>query len=244
LLKQLTMRNYILLITLIFYQSFIVKTKAQTDSSLLVKRCIDFNMTGKGNNPEWQKATWTRLTKIDSGGKENKTQFKIMYSQTGVYVLFEGDDSKITSKFNHDGDDLYDADVFEVFLHPIPTSPLYFEYEINPLGKELVLLITNKNGKFSAWLPWYRVEKHAHKKVFINGGKMKHGSPSKSWSAEIFLPFQLIDPLVAEAPVSGSRWNANFCRLDYDSGKMIKFSWSPIKEAFHEFEKYRSIKFE
>ena len=51
------MKNYILLITFIFYQSFIIKTKAQTDSSLLVKRCLDFNMTGKGNNTEWQKTT-------------------------------------------------------------------------------------------------------------------------------------------------------------------------------------------
>jgi hypothetical protein len=55
-------------------------------------------------------------TKIDSGGKEDKTQFKIMYSSKGIYVLFKGDDEKITSKFLHDGDYLFDADVFEVFF--------------------------------------------------------------------------------------------------------------------------------
>ena len=237
------MKTFILQITIICL-TFITKVVAQTDSSLLVRKCVDFTITGKGDNAAWQKTAWNALTKIDVGGKENKTQFKVMYSSTGIYVLFEGDDSKITSNFQHDGDDLFDADVFEVFLHPVPTSPMYFEYEINPLGKELVLLITNKNGNFSAWLPWYRVEKRAQKKVFINGGTMKSESPSKSWSAEIFLPYQLIDPLVAAAPASGTVWNANFCRLDYDTGKIIKFSWSPIKVAFHEFEKYRSIQFE
>ena len=237
------MKNFILKITIICL-TFIPKLTAQTDSSFLVRKCEDFTVTGKGDNVAWQKTTWNALTKIDSGGKENKTQFKIMYSPTGIYVLFEGDDSKITSNFQHDGDDLFDADVFEVFFHPMPTSPIYFEYEVSPLGKELVLLITNKNGKMSAWLPWYRIEKRVQKKVVIVGGKMKPNSPSKSWSAEIFFPYQLIDPITDTMPTSGMKWNANFCRLDYDTGKIIKFSWSPIKVAFHEFEKYRSIQFE
>ena len=240
------MKLLALLFTIIIYHTasannLIVKNP---DSPLIVRRCMDFRVTGKGDNAEWQKTQWVSLTKIDSGGKEDKTHFKVMYSPTGIYVLFNGDDEKITSNFKHDGDDLFDADVFEVFFHPVPSSPMYFEYEINPLGKELVLLITNKNGKFSAWLPWYKVEKKAEKKVMITGGKMKSNSPSKAWAAEIFFPYQLIDPLAAEQPTSGMRWNANFCRLDYDSGKMIKWSWSPIKVAFHEFEKYRSIQFE
>ena len=237
------MKTFILLITIISL-TFIPKLTAQTDGSLLVRKCEDFTVTGKGDNVAWQKTTWNALTKIDSGGEENKTQFKIMYSPTGIYVLFEGDDSKITSNFQHDGDDLFDADVFEVFFHPVPTSPIYFEYEVSPLGKELVLLITNKNGKMSAWLPWYRIDKHVQKKVIINGGVMKPNSPSKSWSAEIFFPYQLIDPITDTMPTSGMKWNANFCRLDYDTAKIVKFSWSPIKVAFHEFEKYRSIQFE
>ena len=235
----------VLLSVVFFHLAFVHKVTANnSDSPLVVRKCIDFTITGKGDNPEWQKTPWVSLTKIDTGGKEDKTQFKIMYSPTGIYVLFNGDDEKITSNFQHDGDDLFDADVFEVFFHPVPSTPIYFEYEVSPLDKELVLLITNKKGKFSAWLPWYKVEKRAQKKVIITGGKMIPNAPSKAWAAELFFPYQLIDPLVAESPKSGMRWNANFCRLDYDSGKMIKFSWSPIKVAFHEFEKYRSIQFE
>jgi len=45
-------------------------------------------------------------------------------------------------------------------------------------------------------------------------------------------------------PSSGTTWNANFYRLDYDSGKMIKYSWMPIDHSFHEFEKFKPIKFE
>lgn len=231
-------------LTLSILALLIFNINAQTSSPLLVKKCVDFGITGKGNHHEWEKTTWTRLSKIDAYGDEQKTEFKVMYSPTGLYVVFRGDDNKITSAYQNDGDDLYDADVFEVFLHPDPSSPMYYEYEISPLEKELILLITNKNGKFSAWLPWYKVEKRTTKKVIIEGGKMENGSPSKSWSAEIFMPYQLVNPTVAEAPKSGTKWNANFCRLDYDSGKMVKFSWSPIKTAFHEFEKFKTIIFE
>ena len=93
------------------------------------------------------------LNKIDNGGKEDKTQFKILYSPTGLYVLFNGDDEKITSAFKNDFEDLFQADVFEVFFHPNPVEPIYFEYEVSPLDKELVLLILNMNGKSGAWGP-------------------------------------------------------------------------------------------
>jgi len=46
-------------------------------------------------------------------------------------------------------------------------------------------------------------------------------------------------------PQSGNIWNANFCRIDYDSGKSLEWSWSPaIVSSFHELEHFRSIKFE
>lgn len=60
----------------------------------------------------------------------------------------EGDDHKITTTYKKDFDDLYKGDVFEVFFHPNPKEPVYFEYEINALNKELVLLVPNFNKKF------------------------------------------------------------------------------------------------
>ncbi|MES1216798.1 MAG: carbohydrate-binding family 9-like protein [Bacteroidota bacterium] len=216
-----------------------------SDTPLVVHRCNDFVVTGKGESPEWEKAKWTALDKIDTGGKENKTRFKILYSSTGVYVLFNGDDEKITSSFKNDFENLFEADVFEVFFHPNPAEPIYFEYEVSPLNKELVLLILNMNGKFGSWMPWhYEDKKRIVKNVVINGGKMESNASIKSWSAELFFPYQILNPLKNVPPASGTRWNANFCRLDYDSGHMIKWSWSPIAVSFHEFKKYFSIQFE
>ena len=88
-------------------------------------------------------------------------------------MLFSGDDEKITSPYKNDFDNLFNADVFEVFFHPNPGEPLYFEYEISPLNKELVLFIFNRHGKFGGWMPWHYEDKKVVKKVIITGGQMK-----------------------------------------------------------------------
>ncbi|MBS1933751.1 MAG: hypothetical protein JST96_07110, partial [Bacteroidetes bacterium] len=88
-----------------------------TDTPLLVHKCNDFSVNGKGDNAEWEKSPWIALNKIDSNGKAYESKFKILYSSTGIYVLFSGQDDKITSRFENDFDSLFKADVFEVFFH-------------------------------------------------------------------------------------------------------------------------------
>ena len=226
-----------------FATPLVSKTSA-IDTPLVIRQCKDFIVTGKGDNPEWQKAIWVPLNQIDKTGKQHETKIKILYSATGIYVLYSGEDEKITSSFQNDFDDLYKGDVFEVFFHPDPSTPVYFEYEVSPLNKELVLLISNQKGNFGRWMPWHYEDYKVVKKVNLSGGEMKSGSNIKAWSAEIFFPFSLLNLLEKVPPKSGMRWNANFCRLDYDSGKMIKWSWSPIKASFHEFQKYYAVQFE
>ena len=232
-------------LTCICTKNVFAAEKPSSKEPLIVKKCADFQVTGDGSNPQWSKTQWVPLQKLDQGGAEDKSRFKIVYSAKGIYVLLEGDDQKITTKYDKDFDNLFMADVFEVFFHPDPSFPLYLEYEINHLNKELVLIIPNINGKFNGWIPWhYENERCVVKKVHIEGGKAEMGGAIKSWSAELFFPYGLFNPLSNVPPVSGMTWNANFYRLDYDSGKMVKFAWTPINKGFHEFEKFGQIRFE
>lgn len=216
-----------------------------SDTVLTVKLCNDFTVTGKGDNFQWKIVSWNDLTKLDPDGINYKSQFKIMYSLTGIYVLFKLADSKISSRFTNDFEKIYLGDVAEVFFHPYPTEPLYFEYEVNPLNKELVLLMVNRNNFLRGWSPWaYENEFKVKKKVKITGGKMKPFSKIKSWTAEIFFPYQLFSPFQNTPPESGTIWKANFCRLDYDTGRMVKWAWAPIDTSFHEVNRYHSLIFE
>lgn len=215
---------------------------------LLVRKCDDFELSGKGNNAEWNKAGWSNLTKLDTAGRNYAGRFKVMYSSTGIYVLFSGQDDKITTKEYNDYDPIFNGDVFEVFFHPDPEVPVYFEYEINALGKQLILTLSRLNNQQFSWSPRYRtadLQKPVRRMVGVAGDDIKVGASIRSWTAEAFFPFALLGLLPRNPPKSGSIWNANFCRLDFDSGSMVKYSYSPtIKKSFHELEKFLSIKFE
>lgn len=216
---------------------------------LIVRKCSDFTLSGKGNNGEWTKAEWVLLTKLDTGGRTYESKFKILYSPTGIYLLFYGQDDKITTKAYNDFESIFNGDVFEVFFHPDPQIPVYFEYEVNQLEKELILTISHLNKQsFTSWVPWRHEGKNRSgikKLVDVGGGEKQVNATIREWSVEIYFPYGALGLLPGVPPKSGSLWNANFCRLDYDSGKMIKWSWTTaIKSSFHELEKFLSIKFE
>jgi hypothetical protein len=225
------------------------RAKEKQIASYIVGRCDDFIITGKGDRPQWSTAEWVYLTKLDQGGKEYESKCKMLYSSSGIYVLFYGQDEKITTKDYKDFENLFNGDVFEVFFLPVPTEVVYFEYEVNQLDRELVLIISNIEGYgYKQWIPWSHRgtnESGVKKIVAVNGGGKKINGSIRSWSAEIFFPFETLDLLPGIPPKSGDIWNANFCRLDYDTGNMVKWSWTPsIKTSFHELEAFQAIEFQ
>ncbi len=216
-----------------------------SDSLLVVKKCTDFAISGKGDHANWQKAGWTSLQKLDKAGAAYASRFKVLYSVKGIYVLFNGEDAVITSPFTKDFEKIFKGDVFEVFFHPQPDEPIYFEYEVSPLDKELVLLMVQRNEYIGGWSPWpYEPGSKVKKKVTVNGGPKKDGASIKSWTAELFIPYKLLGAFKNTPAVKGSIWKANFCRLDYDTGNMVKWAWAPIETSFHETSRYFSLKFD
>lgn len=220
---------------------------AQNSDPQLVKKCNDFEIDGSGSNSEWKKTEWQTLSKLALHPYDHETKCKFLYSSAGIYVLFSSVDQKITTKDYKDFEDIYEADVVEVFFHPKPELPQYFEYEINQMGRELILTLTRTGKTTIPWAPWpfeYTKRRSIKSKVVVNGGRQEIGAPIKSWTAEIFFPNEIFMLMSGIPPRSGDVWNANFCRIDYDAG-MHEWSWSPgIKKSFHELEVFRSIKFE
>ena len=104
---------------------------------------------------------------------------------------------------------LWKEDVYEFFLWPDEATPIYFEYEISPLGRELPILVPNLGGEFLGWRPWhYEGERKTRKAVSVRGGEVTTGAAIKGWTAEVFVPYELLSPLrqrAAEArhPLAG-----------------------------------------
>jgi cellulose/xylan binding protein with CBM9 domain len=212
---------------------------------IAVKSTEDFEVTGEGSNAAWGKADWVPLQKRTAGGHPYEARFKTLYSRTGIYFLMDGTDRVLTAKLGEDFLDLWTEDVFEVFLWTDERHPIYFEYEISPLNHELPILIPNVDGKFLGWRPWkYDGARATRKATSVSGGKKEPGAAIEGWRAEFFIPYDLLKPLANVPPRPGTRWRANFYRVDHDGGRSTGWDWARVGPSFHEFEKFGTLAFE
>jgi hypothetical protein len=212
--------------------------------TMTIAPTADFELTGDGSAEAWQRAAWVPLQRLKEGSLEYETRVKVLYSVTGLYVLMDGTDARITATMNEDFLDLWNEDVFEVFLWTDERMPLYFEYEISPLGHELPILVPNFDGDFLGWRPWhYEGERRTRRATTTLGGPRESGATVTGWRAEVFIPWALLKPLRGVPPRAGSRWRANFYRIDHDGGTPTSWAWAPVDGTFHEFRRFGILRF-
>ena len=221
-----------------------VHAQTGTRPALTVKAVDDFQVTGSGDHAAWASAEWVPMRRRQADGLPYDTRFKVLYSNTGIYFLMDGTDKKVTATMAEDFMDLWNEDVYEVFLWTDEKHPVYFEYEISPLNRELPILIPNFGGKFLGWRPWhYDGERRTRKETSVTGGKKASQAAIEGWRAEFFIPYSLLNPLQNVPPKAGTRWRANFYRMDYDEGRRTQWDWAPVGQSFHEYEKFGELVF-
>ncbi len=212
-----------------------------TNQPLKVKHTTDFYITGDGSAYNWASVEWLKLPQR-SGKVSYETQVKILYSDSGIYCLYRCEDKKISATMKEDFLDIYEEDVVEAFFWTDEALPIYFEYELSPLNYELPILVPNLKGKFFGWRPWHyegsRRTKHATHVINNNENTVTY------WTAEFFIPYRLLNPMSNVPPEKGTRWRANFYRIDYDSGEAT-WQWQQVsKKSFHDYEKFGTIEFD
>jgi hypothetical protein len=232
------------LISLLFLMPAIANAQIPSGSDprkeMRVKQTADFTLQGDGSSAEWGAADWVSIPGRHGARAAYQTRVKLLYSGLGIYGLFLCEDHKITSTMKEDFADLYNEDVVEIFFWPDESVPVYFEYELSPHNYELPIVVPNLKGNFFGWRPWHyerdRLTRHATR--ITNDEKSITG-----WTAEFFIPYALLKPLIAAPPQKGTRWRANLYRIDYDEGES-EWSWQLTKKTFHDVEKFGTILFE
>jgi Carbohydrate family 9 binding domain-like len=211
--------------------------------TVVIKKCSDFKVTGDGISEQWKNADWISLAGQDKPVSSYQTKVKTLYSEKGIYFLFNCEDKKLTSTMKADNLNLWEEDVVEVFLWTDENFPVYFEYELSPFNFELPIMVPNNKGKFLGWLPWhYEGERKIQHATSVSGGKLESGGAITGWIAEFFIPYKLLVPLSNVPPKSGTRWRANMYRIDYDNGE-VPFAWQKTTMTFHEYNKFGTFIF-
>jgi hypothetical protein len=242
------MKKLFLKFSVVFFLLVIInpglQAKGQNDGTVAIKKSGDFEVTGDGSNAAWEKTNWIDLPQRRPETKIYETKAKTLYSETGIYFLFDCEDKKLVSTITADNEDLWHEDVVEIFLWTDETFPVYFEYELSPMNYELPILVPNNDGHFLGWLPWhYEGERKTRHATSVRGGEKKSGAKVSAWMAEIFIPYALLTPLPNVPPKSGTTWRANLYRIDHDQGTTT-FSWQKTGKSFHDYKKFGTFVFE
>jgi hypothetical protein len=221
-----------------------IATEDNSPTTVVIKKTSDFEITGDGRSSFWKGTEWINLPQRSQKPETYVTKAKVLYSDSGMYFLFDCQDKKLISTITEDNADLWYEDVVEVFLWPDESFPVYFEYELSPLNYELPILVPNDNGNFFGWLPWhYEGERKIKHETSVRGGKKESGAEVTAWVAEFFIPYALLKPLPNVPPKSGTKWRANLYRIDYDQGQTT-FSWQKTNKTFHDYKAFGTFIFE
>jgi len=146
-------------------------------------------------------------------------------------VLFHAEDAHPWATLTERGAPLYQEEVVEVFLDPVGDLECYFEIEVNPLNAVLDLVLRRNRSGYVKDFAW-RCE----------GLRTAVKKDAAGWRAELSIPFA---SLTSSPPSSGTRWRANFLRIDRPPGTERELSaWSPTGRAnFHTPERFGFVEF-
>lgn len=168
---------------------------SQTKEPLQVKKTDDFSVNGEGTASNWSAIEWIEIPQRNktAGQTPLATRMKALYSDNGIYFLFECEDQKLSATMDADYMKLWKEDVVEVFLWPDTDRSVYFEYEISPLNYELPLLISNEKGDLARWRPYmYENDRKTRHETSVKGGPKESNASISHWTAEFFIPFKLL----------------------------------------------------
>ncbi|KPL12177.1 MAG: hypothetical protein AMS26_18555 [Bacteroides sp. SM23_62] len=218
--------------------------KKSGNDAVIVTQCDDFTVSGDGSSEQWDKTRWIDIPQRAQKPVTYKTMAKVLYSETGIYFLFDCQDKILNATIMEDNMNLWEEDVVEVFLWTEEDFPVYFEYEISALNYELPIIVPNYNGDFYGWLPWhYEGNRKTQHATSTRGGPKEPNAEIEAWMAEIFIPYELLSPLQNVPPEPGTKWRANMYRIDYDQGQ-TQFTWQIISKTFHDYKKFGTFIFE
>jgi hypothetical protein len=193
---------------------------------------------------------WADAGSIEWGPSEYSTAFRALWSDDGLYVLWEAVDPSPWSTMTERDAHLWEEEVVEVFLDLDGSGTHYYELEINPAGVVCDLEMISPSpweGDF-AW-DLEGLETRVHTRTGEAGA-------TAGWTAVAFLPWSGFRSLpsartVALPPKPGDAWRFNVFRIKRPGGPgnpkqdAVLAAWSPPSgPSFHEPAAFRPFTFE
>jgi hypothetical protein len=187
----------------------------------------------------WDEITPGVLYDVVTGANPRlETRFRACWTADALLVRFECEDDHVVATMEQRDDPIYEEDVVEVFLDPVGTGKVYYEFELSPRGVEFDALIHNSlDGNKKVDVAWDA--KCLHTSVTDGAEGWKH--------YELRIPFaDLTDEQEqARVPRHGAEWGWNLYRIDDDTeGRRHYWAWSTTGAVnFHIPQRFGTLVF-
>ena len=197
----------------------------------VLRSATPIEIDGKLNDGPWAKAGLIDdfVLNLDGSPSPYKTEARMLYDSTFLYVSFRCLDQNIWSTFKRRDQHLWLEEVVEVFLQADPQQTSYIELEVNPLGTmlDIYLLDIRKPLHYQSWnsekLKWA---------VQVTG-TVDGKSGDQEWTCEMAVPLEDIVTAPHRPPRAGDRWRLNLYRVE-QKPQPASLAWSPtFKDDFH-----------
>ncbi len=193
------------------------------------------NLSADADSPLWRDVKGVRLADAITGAAPKQaTEVRAAWNPDEWRLLFIADDLDPWATMTVRDASLYEEETVEVFFDPAGDLESYFEIEVNPLGTVLDLVFRKSRSGYKGDRTWDCEGLRTFVRTHAGG-----------WSAELAIPFASV---TNSPPRAGSRWRANFCRIDRPSreGSLPRelTAWSPpLRANFHTPERFGVIEF-
>lgn len=169
------------------------------------------------------KAPWTQLAPIPLAPSHGRaapagfqaTTLRACHDGERLLLAFRCDDRELVATHRGRNAPIYEEDVVEAFLAPSGDARHYFELETSPRDAWFEARVENPDGR--------RATMRVDRDWVCAGFEHATHVDAAGWSAEWAIPFA---SLGAPMPVAGTRWRANFFRIDQANGGEYS-AWSP-----------------
>jgi len=179
----------------------------------------------------WERLPFETLVDVATGGGvRQRTLLQSCWDSEALYVRFACEDDHVVANYCNRDEPLYDEDVVEVFLDEEGLGRHYIELEISPRNVVFDALIVNHGRTIDVDKDWNA--DGLETSVDVRGGFRVY---------VIKLPFIHFN----RKPEIGTRWRANFCRIDESREGTREFqSWSPLGEIdYHIASRFGTLLF-
>jgi len=169
---------------------------------------------GNGDDKAWQNATPITDFRLwrTFGAPAESTSVRICYDDENLYALFECSDPDVCVL--HRGRDvrIWESDCVELFLQPDAANPIYYEFEISPLGDIFDARFVNTgSGGFQRWAQW---DCRIRTAVRVDGTVNEWKDKDKGYTVELAIPLEAFAETIEGRPLEGQTWRFAAVRVD------------------------------